>query len=55
MIKYLHLRFYIGLIIVILSLSSCSVLSGRKCNCPQWSMETKKQPLEILLSDAAEI
>lgn len=27
------------LLLLIFVLSSCSVLRGRKCDCPQWSME----------------
>ncbi len=32
-------------------LSSCSVLRGRKCDCPQWSMEDADFDSEIVCFD----
>lgn len=39
------------LFILLFLLSSCSVLRGRKCDCPQWSMENSDGDSERYYSD----
>ncbi len=39
------------LFLLIFVFSSCSALRGRKCNCPQWSMEDADFDSEIIFFD----
>jgi hypothetical protein len=52
--KVLKIKYIIAIFLLTAMLSSCSILRGRKCNCPQWSKEIPVSPSETIEIDAAQ-
>ncbi len=50
--RALKYKYIIVIFIISMVFSSCSILRGRKCNCPQWSKENPVVPEETNYPDA---
>lgn len=52
MFKQTRILLVVTLVILGMLFVSCSVLRGRKCNCPQWSKEIPVKDFDTVDSDA---